>query len=154
MKIPSSHHATRVTLLYFIVAGLWILLADRLLAEFIPDPGLRSGLQTLKGWVFLGLTAVWLYLALRSEQQTRDQVQAKLKAVEEEQLALFAAMTDVVIVLDAQRRFIKIESANPAQWPQPPAELIGRTLGEVLPPRPAEAFRTHIQQALETRQPV
>jgi PAS domain S-box-containing protein len=154
MKTAPSRHAARVTLLYLLVTGLWILLSDRLLAEFVADPGLLSTLQTLKGWVFLGLTAIWLYLALNSEQQARAQVEAKLQAVEEEQRALFAAMTDVVMVLDTQRRFIKIESANPAQLPQPPAELLGRSLGEVLPPRPAEAFRAHIQQALETRQPV
>src|SRR5262249_9064214 len=140
MKTPSSHHASRVTFFYLLVAGLWILLSDLLLTEFISDPSLRSMLEILKGWVFLGFTAVWLYLSLRTEQQPRNQAQTKLPAVEEEKQALFATMTDVVMVLDEQRRFIKIESANPAQLPQPPAELLGRTLGEILPPRSAEAF--------------
>jgi len=154
MKTPSLRHASRITLLYLLIGGLWILFSDRLLAAFVSDPGLLSIGQTLKGWAFVALTAGWLYLTLKREQQTREHMQAKLQALEAEKLALFAATTDVMMVLDADGRFLKVESPNLVLLPKPPAELIGRTLAEVLPPRPAEAFRAHLQQVLETQQPV
>src|SRR5438093_5874906 len=102
MKPPSSvvRRPSSITLLYLLIAGLWILFSDGLLAALVPNSVLLSILRTLTGLAFVGVTALWLYFTFKREHQTREQIQAKLQALEAEQLALFAATTDVVMVLD------------------------------------------------------
>lgn len=84
----------------------------------------------------------------------RKQAEEKLRASEAELRALFAAMTDVILVLDAQGRYLKIAPTNPSLLYRPPAEMIGETLHEVLPEEQADSFLGCIRRALETRQAV
>lgn len=77
-----------------------------------------------------------------------------LAASEGELRALFSAMTDVVLVLDSQGRYLQIAPSNPSLLYKPPADLLGRTIHEVLPPGDADNILQKIQLALEERQPV
>lgn len=52
--------AGRVTVIYAIVGALWILFSDRLLVLLVSDPGKITQLQTVKGWVYVGFTALLL----------------------------------------------------------------------------------------------
>jgi len=83
----------------------------------------------------------------------RVRAEEALRASESELRALFAAMTDVVLVLGADGRYLKIAPTNPKLLYKPPDELIGRTLAEVLPPERAEFFLRHVRRALEEREP-
>jgi PAS domain S-box-containing protein len=84
----------------------------------------------------------------------RLRVEAELQASESELRALFAAMPDVILVLDGAGRYLKVAPTNPKLLYKPPAELVGRKLHEVFPLAEADLFLSHIQRALETRQPV
>jgi len=79
---------------------------------------------------------------------------AERQRVEAELRALFAAMTDVITVFDAQGRYLKIVSTNSELLYSPTAELIDKTVYEVLPPKQASLFFSHIQRALNTGQTV
>lgn len=68
--------------------------------------------------------------------------------------ALFAAMTDVVIVLNARGHFLKIIPSNPNLLYQSPDALIGKTLHDVFPAAQADSFLSSIRQALETKQTI
>src|SRR5256885_11730879 len=65
--------------------------------------------------------------------------------------ALFAAINDVILVLDAEGRYVKIAPTNPALLYRPAAELLGKTLREVFDGAHAEQFMGYIRTALETR---
>ena len=65
--------------------------------------------------------------------------------------ALFAAIDDVILVLDAEGRYVKIAPTNPSLLYRPAAELLGKTLREVFDPAQAEQFMEHIRTALVTR---
>jgi len=54
--------------------------------------------------------------------------------------ALFAAIDDVILVLDAEGRYVKIAPTNPSLLYRPAAELLGKTLGEVFDPAQAKQF--------------
>ena len=54
--------ARDVALVYAFAASAWVLGSDWLLAEFIGDSGLLRELGFIKGWLFVGVTAVLLYL--------------------------------------------------------------------------------------------
>src|SRR6266567_3711719 len=65
--------------------------------------------------------------------------------------ALFTAIDDVILVLDAEGRYVKIAPTNPSLLYRPAAELLGKTLREVFDPAQAEQFMEYIRTALATR---
>src|SRR3989441_196112 len=65
--------------------------------------------------------------------------------------ALFAAIDDVILVLDAEGRYVKIAPTNPSLLYRPAAELLGKTLREVFDGAQTERFMEYIRTALETR---
>ena len=65
MNQKSSAAALRVCLIYGLVAGLWILLSDRLLAKFVTEPHRLLDVEIYKGWAFVAFTGVMLFFILR-----------------------------------------------------------------------------------------
>src|SRR2546427_10796221 len=65
--------------------------------------------------------------------------------------ALFAAINDVILVLDAEGRYVKIAPTNPSLLYRQAAELLGKTLREVFDGAQADQYMGYIRAALETR---
>jgi two-component system sensor histidine kinase/response regulator len=61
----SRHAVVRVILLYAVFSGLWILFSDWLLAQWVSNAELLSRLSVIKGWLYVGVSALLLYLGLR-----------------------------------------------------------------------------------------
>lgn len=91
---------------------------------------------------------------LLTEIRVRQRVEEALRSSEAELRALFAAMTDVITVFDADGRYLDIVATNSQLLFEPEVERIGHTIYEVLPPYQATLFMRYIQQALNTRRPV
>lgn len=87
---------------------------------------------------------------LRVEIAERRQVELALRNSEAELRALFAAMTDVIAVFDAEGRYLKMVTTNSKLPYNPHEERVGRTVHEVLPPDLAQCFLTYIRQVLTT----
>lgn len=83
----------------------------------------------------------------------RKQAEDALKYSQAESQALFNAMSDVVLVIDRDGRYIKIPPTNPALLIAPVEELLGKTAYDVFPPATAERLIHVIQQVLATQQP-
>ncbi len=79
---------------------------------------------------------------------------AKLEAAEAELRALFAAMNELIIVVDSNGRYVKIAPTNMSLLYKPAEELVGKTVGELFPQATADYFLNHIQAALESQQTV
>ncbi len=71
-----------------------------------------------------------------------------LKASEAELRALFAAMTDVILVIDAEGRHLRIASTNPSLLYKPASDMIGKTFHELFPKEKADFFLRQVQTAL------
>jgi two-component sensor histidine kinase len=67
---------------------LWILFSDYLLLGISTDTLAYSRLQTVKGWMFVGVTAMLLSVLIHRELRHREKVQAKLREMVEEREAL------------------------------------------------------------------
>jgi PAS domain S-box-containing protein len=91
---------------------------------------------------------------LRREMAERKRTEEALQKSEEELRTLFAAMTDVVLVLDADGRYVKIAPTNPLNLYQPSEELIGKKIDEILPAEDSDKILHQIKRSLESRQSI
>jgi len=82
-------------------------------------------------------------------RRARKRAEESLKASEAELSALFAALTDVVLVLDRDGRYLKVAPTSPNLLYKPASELLGKTVQEVFPKETADFFLTHIRRALD-----
>ncbi|MBD2576754.1 adenylate/guanylate cyclase domain-containing protein [Oscillatoria sp. FACHB-1406] len=73
------------------------------------------------------------------------------KKAEAELRALFAAMTDVVLVRDASGCCLKVAPTNSPNWYKKPEALLGRMLHEDLPLEQADLILSSIKSSLSTR---
>jgi PAS domain S-box-containing protein len=89
------------------------------------------------------------------EMDITDRVHAQeaLAASEVQLQALFAAMTDVVLVLSAEGRYLQIPTTK-GRLSSPPSEMLGRTIHEVLPAADAERVQEAIDRSLSSRQSI
>ena len=89
-------------------------------------------------------------LERRIEERT-----ATLRASEAELRALFAAMSDDILVLDAAGTILRVApTSSEASTAAAAADLTGRRLAEIFPPAQAEELRRYLERALAARRPV
>lgn len=81
MRIDTA--ALRLTLGYLLLAGLWIVLSDQLLTAHGLPAAQQERLQSLKGLLFVTLTAGMLYLVLRRHAQRYRRARLLLAGNEE-----------------------------------------------------------------------
>ncbi len=79
--------ALRITLQYALFAGAWILFSDQVLLLF-PSSRAMVIISTLKGWIFVLVTAILLYSLVSDELARRAALEAELKRRIAEQSAL------------------------------------------------------------------
>ncbi|MEO7910380.1 MAG: PAS domain-containing protein [Roseiflexaceae bacterium] len=85
------------------------------------------------------------------EVTRRRQIEARLHESEAELRALFAAMTDMIFVIDRHGRYLEIGPTSSAHIGDGTGTLIGKTFHELLPAAQANEFLDSVQRALETR---
>ncbi|MEG4047548.1 PAS domain S-box protein [Microcoleus sp. Pol17_C1] len=91
-------------------------------------------------------------LCIGTDISDRKQAEIALQASESELRALFAAMNDVIFVIDIEGRYLKIAPTNPELLYKPSAELINKTLHDILPQETADFFLSQIQLTADTKQ--
>ncbi len=79
----------------------------------------------------------------KAEHALRDS-DAKLRA-------LFAAIPDVILVLDRDGRYLEVAPTNASLLYKPADELVGKTLHEIFPADRADQFLAWVRQVLESR---
>ena len=62
---PRQRDALPVAVIYAAFGGLWILLSDKTVEMLFRDPDAILVASTLKGWLFIGVTALLLFILLR-----------------------------------------------------------------------------------------
>ncbi len=71
----------RITLVYLLIGGLWIVFSDRLVAAVVTEPVALTQLQTYKGWFYIIATALLLYLLIRRSMAALSHSEAELRAI-------------------------------------------------------------------------
>ncbi len=84
----------------------------------------------------------------------RKQAEEDLYRSESELRALFAAMPDLVLMLDKEGRYLKITETNQDLLYKPMEELIGKTLHDVFPTNEADQFIGYILEVLNSKKTI
>ena len=71
--------ASKITLIYLILGGLWILFSDRLVAWYTGDVSNITFLQTIKGSFYIFATGILLYLLVQRYFASLQQAQISLE---------------------------------------------------------------------------
>jgi PAS domain S-box-containing protein len=71
--------ALRVACIYLLFAGLWIIFSDRLLDYFVSDHSLSLLLQTVKGWFFVLITGILLFVERKIVNESADKSEIKFR---------------------------------------------------------------------------
>ena len=86
-----------------------------------------------------------------ANRRARRHAEEALQTSEAELRALFAAMTDVILVFDSEGRHLKVAPSKPARMYKP--DRLGKTLHEIFAKEKADFFVAHISQALAEHKP-
>jgi len=90
----------------------------------------------------------------KSHQEMEQQVEQRTAAIRQtaaELSGLFAAMTELIFVMDPQGRYLKIAPTNPTLLYRPAQELLGKTLHDIFPTDQANLLLGYIRQALRSK---
>lgn len=90
----------RISLLYLLFGGLWVLFSDRLLAALVTDLDTLTRLQTYKGWAFVFASALLIFLLLQQEANRRRSAEQNLRESEERYRTLIESIPGVVYIAD------------------------------------------------------
>jgi PAS domain S-box-containing protein len=80
----------------------------------------------------------------------RKRAEDATRASEEELRALFAAMRDLIFVIDREGRYRKVAPTRPDLLSTAPEALVGRRMHEILPKEQADGFLEAVIRTLET----
>src|SRR6056297_1746567 len=117
--LPPVTHALSITGVYLALGTLWILFSDSLVNSIAADPEHVARLQSVKGVVFVALTALVIYLLLHRSFHRLRETNRKLEESREEHRtsadylrALFEAAPLALYDVDTQGRVKRLW--NPA----------------------------------------
>jgi len=146
MTAPTRHpHSRRyfspltIAIGYALAGALWIFASDRALSALFPAEELERW-QTVKGLLYVGVTALLLYLATRRSL-------AGLRASERLYRQMFETTTVALLIDPASARIEDANAAACAFYGWPWDELVGRPLTD-FNTLPLPAIKTEIERAL------
>lgn len=102
----------------------------------------------------LELNGIPHIISITKDITERKQAEEALQKSESKLQAIFSAMTDVILVVDFEGRYLEIAPSNPALLYRPPQELLGKTMHEVFSKENADFFLSHVTECLNSRQMV
>ena len=131
----AATQAAIVALIYGVVAALWILLSDSAVEALFDDPRRLSTAQTFKGWFFIAVTALLLFLLVRRVLSRLGASETMARASEAKYRALFQANPHPMWVYDLETlRFLAVNDAAVAHYGYSRDEFLSLTIRDIRPP--------------------
>ncbi|NJO20432.1 MAG: PAS domain S-box protein [Spirulinaceae cyanobacterium RM2_2_10] len=136
-------------------------LFERVVSGQLPSYQLEKRYLSTDGqvlWGRLTLCPVWqdgqlaFLVGMVEDINERKRAEQALRDSEAEMRAIFAAMTDLVLIRDRQGRCLKIAPTATNSLVRPPEEMVGRTLHDVLPLPLADRLLRYLQTVIDTQQ--
>lgn len=154
--------ALRVTLIYLIIGGTWILISDNIVASAKVDVADINKLQLLKGFLYIFITGAGLFLFIRRylgrllkskmQLQVREQLFQIFQKASSEGFVVFNTIRNKEgNVIDYEALYCNQEAANLMKLEV--EQVLGRLLSENFPCLPEHELRAHFFKVAETGSP-
>ena len=143
----STAGALRVVFLYAGFSGLWIILSDRVVAALFQDPAAMTLVSILKGWFFVAVTAIMLFVMVRRLVDKVASREARLQS-------LLRAIPDLVWLKDPEGVYLGCNRAFERFFGAKEAAILGKTDHDFVSREQADFFRQKDREVLaagETR---
>jgi PAS domain S-box-containing protein len=132
----------RVVIPYVIVGALWILFSDAVLSRLVLDHEQIAIVSTMKGWLFVTLTAVFLYVLFARVLRGHRHALAELRRAQSRYRLIAENTADVIWVLDLSLgKLTYVSPSVTALRGLPADEVLRQRLDEVLSPESAVRVR-------------
>ncbi len=135
----------------FVVVGHMAMRADPLSVAEMGGTSVVGEIAKICLLAAVGGTATY---ATAWYERTLRQTNSALRESDAELRALVGAMSDVIVVLDRDGRYLKIAASGANARHRPPAEWIGRRVQDVLPADHASMIASCVTRALKSDQAV
>jgi two-component system, LuxR family, sensor kinase FixL len=117
----------KISLIYALTGSLWILFSDLALSLVSKDPAVITRLEIYKGWAFIGITALMLFLLIRRNIGAIRRSEQSLHATEERFRLLVEGVTDYeIFMLDPEGRILIWNIGAERSKGYRPEEVIGK----------------------------
>lgn len=158
-KIPAAY-ALKIAVPYFVGSLCWILFSDRFVEQISPDVATLSMLQTYKGWFFITVSALLVYLISR---HYLNELSHSQQAIFERESALLRNEESILILLsnlpgmayrcssDDSRQMSFVSDGCKSITGYEVGELVGENgtpWGELILPEDRETVNYKIRQAV------
>lgn len=125
LKFQGIPYEVAVALAYLLVAVLWIFFSDRTLAAWVHDPEQFITLSLYKGWFYVGITGVLLYVVLQRIFRHIRLAQKNLSESEARYRLLIENQTDLVVKMDLTGRYLFVSPSCCTLFGRPEDALLG-----------------------------
>lgn len=131
---------------YALFAGLYIVLSDSLVLLFFSDPRTITAISTIKGWLFVAITSLLLFLLVRRFANT-------ISLREDFLQTLLQTIPDMVWLKDPQGTYLACNSSFEKLFNASREQIIGKNDYDFFSPADADFFRTKDREAIDSGHP-
>ncbi len=132
---PAGMSATaRITLIYFIIGALWIFSSDYILSLLVSNVETIKWISIYKGWLFVLVTGILLFLLMKRAESARDELQAELVKSERKYRSIVETFNEVVWTFDEEGKITFINGACRRHFGYGPEEMTGKIFLQYVAP--------------------
>lgn len=149
----------QIVLAYALFAGLWILLSDRAMGLMFPDHDLLVQASMIKGWFFVAVTSLLLYVLVRrfvGQLQAAHRREMAAHAGQQRTLQLLTTLVegsdDAIFAKDEEGRYLLFNQAAAVFVGKKPAEVLGQDDRAIFPADQAEMLMAIGRRVMATGQ--
>lgn len=145
--------ALKVAGIYALFGLLWILFSDQLLLFVTKDADYLAQLQTIKGWSFIVVTAVLLFILVRQALATQSRGEFSLRQSEKRFRTLLNTIPDLIWLKDAAGVYLSCNATFERFFGAKEADILGKTDYDFVDQDLADFFREHDRKAMAAGKP-
>ena len=120
-------NARRIVALFLAFGATWIWTSDRAIDLFVPDAHVGNWLQSIKGLLFVVLSAVLIYVLVRRAEEARAEGRRREDERQRLVAGVFEASQEGIGITDAEGRYISVNQAFTRITGYKPEEIVGQT---------------------------
>ncbi len=143
----------KISLIYAGVGILWILFTDEVVSLIFKNPETLTRVEIIKGWLFIGITALMLYVVIKRNMEGIQESERALKESEEKFEMLVETTASAIFIY--REKILHVNHAMEDLTGYSKGELMKMTFYEIIHPDYREKIRDHCEAfSLRTAEPM